>query len=109
VRSDSEIYVRIGVHNGYFEILTGLGLFGMIAYLAVLYSAFKQLVLGMKAKWDEHNEWISHFSFYLILSILAAMINSLFADYHFNYLLWVPLAGAFAAGSIRARYCHSSK
>ncbi len=100
-RSGSDIIVRIGTHNAYFEILCGLGIFGLLAYLSVICSAYRQFVLGMKARWTENYEWIRHFSFYAMLSFLAGTIGGFFANFEFNYLLWIPMAVAFAVGNMR--------
>jgi O-antigen ligase len=100
-RSDSEILVRIATHNSYFEILCGLGIFGLLAYLSVVYSAFRQFALGIKARWVGQNQWMGHFSFYAMLSFLAAAIAGFSANLEFNYLFWIPMAAAFAIGNLR--------
>ena len=77
------------------------GLFGMLAYLCVLYSAIRQCVRGMRARWRRQDEWIRDFSFYLSISLISVLISSLFGNYEFTYMLWVPIAGSLALANLR--------
>lgn len=104
-RSGTDVFKRIGVHNAYLEVLCGVGIFGMIAYLAVICSALRQFYLGFRAQWPEPYVWMKHLSYYMMLGFVAVLVRMVFSDIHFNYVLWVPIAGALVIGTVRRREC----
>ncbi|MCK4773486.1 MAG: O-antigen ligase family protein [Candidatus Krumholzibacteria bacterium] len=108
VRSASEVFVRIGPHNGYLEILADLGLFGFLTYMGVQYSALRQFAAGFRTRWQKGYEWLGDFSYYLILTMVSALVSVLFMDSEYNYLMWIPVAGGLSLANIRKRYSKSS-
>ncbi|MCK5406011.1 MAG: O-antigen ligase family protein, partial [Candidatus Krumholzibacteria bacterium] len=108
VRSASEVFVRIGPHNGYLEILADLGLFGFLTYMGVQYSALRQFAAGFRTQWQKGYEWLGDFSYYLILTMVSALVAVLFMDSEYNYLMWIPVAGGLSLANIRKRYSKSS-
>lgn len=108
VRSGTELFKRIGVHNAYLEVLCGVGIFGAVAYLSVIFSALRQCILGIRAQWPARYASMRHFSFYLMLSLVSVLISAIFASIEFNYALWVPIAGALIIGAIRRKECTPS-
>ena len=101
VRSADDMLIRIGVHNLYLEILCGVGIIGFLAYAAIHYAALKQLVGGIRAAWAPSDAWIGRFSYYLMIAFISTLISGLFASDEFNYMIWVPVAGALAIGNLR--------
>lgn len=98
------LFARMVVHNAFMEILVGVGLFGLIAYLAMFGSAFSQLVHTMRIRWRGELAWLADLSYYLICSLAATMCGALFLSIPFNYVLWLPVAGALVAGRVARRY-----
>jgi O-antigen ligase len=100
-RSDDELFIRIGAHNSYLEILSGLGLFGLLAYLSIFYSAIRQCILGMRARWRKQDEWMRDFSYYVMIALISVLISGLTGNYEYTYMLWIPVAGALALANLR--------
>jgi O-antigen ligase len=109
VRSDPTMFVRIFTHNLYMEILCGLGLAGLTAYLAVQYAAIRQCTAGMRAPWRKEERWLKDFAYYLMVSLLSALISGLFLSIEFNYLIWVPIGGALALANLRIPGAHGPR
>ncbi|MCZ6767426.1 MAG: O-antigen ligase family protein [bacterium] len=103
VRSSPDMFVRIPVHNVYLEILVGVGLFGLAAYLLLQLCGFVEYLRVRRAPWKPEHEWMRHIGFYLLISHLAALIGGLFLSLPFAYVIWIPLAGLLAAGRIARR------
>jgi O-antigen ligase len=104
VRSGSDLYVQLVSHNAYLEILSGVGLFGFIAWGCMLLSGLRGCLMGMKHRWDQGTVWLESLSFYLLLSFLSSLLNILFISGEFAYFLWIPLAGCLAAGDMVRRH-----
>jgi O-antigen ligase len=103
-RSGPDLFVRMPVHNVFLEILVGLGIFGFLAYMAMHITAIREYVRAMRVRWRPEHEWMRHLSFYLMLSLIVALIGGLFLSYAFYYVIWLPLAIGLAAGRIARRY-----
>jgi O-antigen ligase len=99
-RVSVNVFVRIVTHNMYMDVLTGLGIFGLIAYMSVLYSSLRQMVGGMRPGWDESMAWLRDFSYYLLLGLISTLVSGLFINTHFNYIVWVPIAGGLVVGNL---------
>jgi O-antigen ligase len=97
VRSGSELVVRMGAHNGYLEILTGVGLFGFIAFLMMPAAAIRGFVGAIRAPWPERNAWMRDLSFYFLLSFIAVLIGVFFQHVHFYRIFWLPMAAGLVA------------
>lgn len=102
-RSSPDMFIRIPVHNVYLEILVGVGLFGLAAYLLLQLCGFVEYLRVRRAPWKPEHEWMRHIGFYLLLSHVAALIGGLFLSFPFAYVIWIPLAGLLAAGRIARR------
>jgi len=94
----SPLIVRIGAHNAYLEILAGVGIFGLIAFVAVMGSAVRGYARAMRARWSAESKWMSDLSFYFLLSCLALLISIFFEQTHFDREVWVPVAAGLIAG-----------
>jgi O-antigen ligase len=102
--SARDVFVRAGPHNMYLELLADLGLLGLFSYLGVHYSAFRQMIAGSREQWQRGYEWLGDFSYYLMLTLLSALVAGAFMDCEYTYLIWIPLAGGVALANIRKRY-----
>ena len=94
-----EVFIRVVVHNSYLEILVGTGVFGLLAYLMVLFSGIRHTVSGARRRWERHPEWMRSLSFYFALSALSIFLSAFFGTMPFRYPIWVPVA----AGLVVAR------
>jgi O-antigen ligase len=103
ITSATDVFIRIGAHNMYAELLADLGLFGLISYLGVHIAAVRQIFAGMRDRWREADAWVRDFSWYLLLSLGAALIAGLFADIHLHYMIWIPIALALALANLGKR------
>ena len=98
VRSASELPVTMVAHNGYLEILTGVGLFGFIAYIMMPVAAIRGFVRAIKTRWPEEHRWMNDLSYYFLLSLIAVLIGTFFQHVHFYRLFWLPVAAGVVAG-----------
>jgi O-antigen ligase len=96
-RSASELFVRIGTHNTYLDILVWLGIFGFAAYMAVLFSGIKGFIAGIKTRWGSDLRWMSHLSYYFLISFLAILFGAIFQSLSFYYFIWLPVAAGVIA------------
>jgi len=101
VRSAGGLFVRIGPHNMYLELLSGLGIVGMLSYLAVQASAIRQMVSGWRHRWPQENRWLGDLSYHMFLMLISALISGVFADIEFHYLIWIPVGGALVISNLR--------
>lgn len=98
-----KLFVRIVVHNTYLEILVGTGIFGLLAFLTILYSGFRHSVAGIRARWQGQPEWLRSASFYCTLSALSIWMSAFFGTMPFRHPFWVPVAmGLVIANLLRA-------
>ena len=105
VRSAPDLFLRIGVHNAYFEILSGLGVFGLLAYLSILLTGLRRMTASISRAWPADRFWLSRFSYYLSLGFLSSLLSAMFANLEFNYMLWVPIAIALAIARMGIHEC----
>jgi O-antigen ligase len=110
VRSGSaELPVKMVAHNGYIEILAGVGLFGFIAYMLMPVAGLRGLLKAWRAPWPEERRWMKTLSFYLLLSLVAALIGMFFQHLQFYRVLWFPIAAGVAAGRLAGRAAGPAK
>lgn len=95
----SGLIVKIGAHNGYLEILTGVGVFGFVSFLLMPWAGLRGFARAIKARWPAERRWMTDLSFYFLLSAIAVLVAIFFEQTHFNRVVWVPVA----AGLIAAR------
>jgi putative inorganic carbon (HCO3(-)) transporter len=101
VRSGSaELPVKMVAHNGYLEVLCGVGIFGFIAYLLMPVAGLRGLLRAWKAPWPEDRRWMKGLSFYLLLSLVAALVGVFFQHLHFYRIFWFPVAAGLVAGQL---------
>jgi O-antigen ligase len=101
VRSGSaELPVKMVAHNGYVEVLTGVGIFGFIAFLLMPFAGLRGVLKAWKAPWPAEHRWMKDLSFYLLLSLVAALIGVFFQHLHFYRVLWFPIAAGLVAGRL---------
>jgi O-antigen ligase len=100
VRSGPDLYVKIGAHNGYLEILTGVGIFGFIAFILMPASAIRGFVKAFKTPWPEDHRWMKDLSYYFLLSAIAVFVAVFFEQSQFYRVYWLPLAAGLVAGRL---------
>jgi O-antigen ligase len=101
VRSGSaELPVKMVAHNGYLEVLSGVGIFGFIAYLLMPIAGLRGILKAWKTPWPAERHWMKGLSFYLLLSMGAALIGVFFQHLHFYRILWFPVAAGLVAGRL---------
>jgi O-antigen ligase len=100
-RSATGFFVRIGTHNMYLSLLTGVGLVGFFTYLAVQISVMRDLVSGWRHRWSPERYWLGDFSYYLLLALVSTLLSGFFADLEFHYMIWIPISCALVVGCLR--------
>ncbi len=100
VRSATELIVRMGAHNGYLEILTGVGIFGLITFILIFVSGIRGYVKAIKTRWPEDRRWMSDLAYYSLLSMSAILVNLFFQHVQFYRVVWVPVAAGILAGKL---------
>jgi len=98
------LILRMPVHNIYLELACGLGVFGLLAYLTMLYSGLRQFAAGMKERWREQDDWLRHLSYYLMVSLVSCMISGLFANIEFRHFPWILVATGLVIANLRREY-----
>lgn len=101
VRSGDVMYLRIPSHNIYLEIACAVGVFGLIAYLSMFYAGIRQLLAGMKERWQGQDERLKDLSFYFLVSVISALISGMFANIEFRYFTWLPLCAGLVVANLR--------
>ncbi len=110
VRSGSaELPVKMVAHNGYLEVLAGVGIFGFIAFLLMPVAGLRGLLKAWKAPWPAERRWMKDLSFYLLLSMVAALTGVFFQHLHFYRILWFPVAAGLVAGRLADNARNASK
>jgi len=104
VRAGDVLILRMPVHNIYLELACGLGVFGLLAYLTMLYSGLRQFAAGMKERWREQDDWLRHLSYYLMVSLVSCMISGLFANIEFRHFPWILVATGLVIANLRREY-----
>ena len=107
-RSSSILKGLIYVHNGYLELLVGVGIFGFLAWAGMIYAGLKGCMRSMRAPWTGEPVPMNSLSFYFLVALVSALISNLFDSSEFSYFLWVPLAGTLSAGNIVRRRIDTS-
>ena len=102
IRSFPELVKRIGAHNGYLEILTGVGLFGFIAFILVAVSGIRGYVAAVRTRWTDDRRWMKDVSFYFLLSGIAVFTELFFEQSHFYRVVWLPIAVGLVSGRLAA-------
>jgi putative inorganic carbon (HCO3(-)) transporter len=97
VRSAPELHVAIGAHNGYLEILTGVGIFGFIAFILMPVSAIRGFLRALKTPWPDDRRWMKDLSYYFLLSAIAVFVAIFFEQNQFYRVFWVPIAAGLVA------------
>jgi O-antigen ligase len=100
VRSASELPVRMVAHNGYLEVLTGVGLFGFLAFLMMPAAALRGFVRAFRTRWPEEHRWMNDLSYYFLLCLVAVLIGTFFQHVHFYRLFWLPVGAGLVAGKL---------
>jgi O-antigen ligase len=100
VAASSKVFVRMVVHNSYLEVLVGTGVFGLAAFLAVLWSGLRHALAGARHRWVAQPEWMRSLSFYFSLSAVSVILSAFFGTMPFQYLLWVPIAAGLVIGNL---------
>jgi len=100
VRSGPELHVTIGAHNGYLEILSGVGIFGFIAFILMPVSAIRGFVKAFKTPWPEERRWMKDLSYYFLLSAIAVFVAIFFEQSQFYRVYWLPIAAGLVAGRL---------
>jgi len=103
VRSASELPVRMVAHNGYMEVLAGVGLFGFLAFILMPVAAIRGFVKAFRTRWPEEHGWMKDLSYYFLLSQVAILIGTFFQHVHFYRLFWVPVGAGLVAGKLADR------
>jgi len=98
VRSGSELFVRLVAHNTYLEVLSGVGIFGFIAYLSMFAASMRSFMRAIRTRWAGENRYLGDFAYYMMVSFVATVIGATFASIPFYYCIWVPLAAGLALG-----------
>ncbi|MDH3196807.1 MAG: O-antigen ligase family protein [Candidatus Krumholzibacteria bacterium] len=108
VRGDYNLWIRIVVHNSYMEVLVGMGIFGLAAFLTMLGAALRHPAAGARERWPGR-EWMRPLCYYVVVSMGSAMASALFLSTSYRYLLWIPVAAALIVGGLRreARGAHA--
>jgi O-antigen ligase len=99
-RSASDLILRVPPHNGFLDLLSGVGLIGFTGYIMILTSVFRNFRTAVKAAWRPEDAWMGHLAFYLSASVLSVLVGSLFLSIWHVYMLWLPIAGGLAAGRL---------
>ncbi len=100
VRSATDLYARIGAHNGYLEILTGVGLFGFIAFILMPIAGIRGYLKAVKARWTNEHWWMNDASYYFLLSSVAVLIAIFFEQSHFYRVVWLPIVVGVVVGRL---------
>jgi O-antigen ligase len=100
VAASYKLFVRMVVHNTYLEILVGIGIFGLMAFLMVLLSGVRHSLTGVRHRWGHHPAWMRSASFYWVLSAVSICISAFFGSMPFRYFLWVPVAAGLVIGNL---------
>ena len=95
----SQLFVRIVVHNSYLEILTATGIFGLLWFVAMLASGWREAMAGTRRTWTSHPAWMRSLSFYVLLSALSIGLSAFFGTMPFRYPLWIPVAIGLVIGN----------
>jgi len=100
VRSASELPVRIGAHNAYLEILVGVGIAGLTAFLAIIASGIVGLWKALKTRWENSYKWMNDLSYYLLVSLACTLLGAMFEAIQWKYELWLPVALGVSVGRL---------
>jgi O-antigen ligase len=95
-----KLFVRIVVHNTYLEVLVGTGIFGLLAFMALLFSGARHAITGAWHRWQNQPPWARALSFYTGLAALSIGLSALFGTMTFRYPLWIPVAAGLVVGNL---------
>jgi O-antigen ligase len=100
VSSGYRLFVRIVVHNTYLEVLVGVGVLGLCAFVGMVAAGMRQAVAGARHRWKLQPPWMRSLSYYTILSALSIGISAFFSSMPFRYPLWIPVAMGLVIGNM---------
>lgn len=101
VRSGPDLFVRIGAHNSYLEILVGTGIFGFLSLMAIFWSSMRRCLQGLRSRFgDPVEKRIRNLSFYTVIALISPLLGALFLSSPFSYSIWIPLAAGLVLGRI---------
>jgi O-antigen ligase len=100
VASAYKVFLRIVVHNSYLEILVGTGVFGLAAFLGILWSGVRHALAGARHRWRSQPEWTRSLAFYFALSAISICLSAFFGTMPFRYPMWVPVAAGLVIGNL---------
>jgi putative inorganic carbon (HCO3(-)) transporter len=101
----SGLFVKIGAHNGYLEVLTGVGLFGFIAFMLMHVAGIRGHLRAIRTRWPVDRSWMSDLAYYFLLSTVAVLVSIFFEQTHFDRVVWLPVA----AGLVAARLARETR
>ncbi len=100
VRSASELPVRMVAHNGYLEVLTGVGLLGFLGFIMMPVAAIRGFIKAFRTPWPKERWWMKDLAYYFLLSQVAILIGTFFQHVHFYRLFWIPVGAGIVAGKL---------
>lgn len=83
------IYLNFVTHNAYLQIAAETGIFGLLAFLAVLFISFKNLYLAKKKYFEEKYRERFLIASSLQLALVAYVIIMFFLSFYYDKLLWL--------------------
>jgi putative inorganic carbon (HCO3(-)) transporter len=99
-RSAPDVFIRMPPHNAALDLLSGLGIIGFGAYVAMLAGAYGQFRAAMRARWEPENQSMRHLAFYLMVSVGAVLVGGAFLSIWHVYMLWLPVGIGLALGRL---------
>lgn len=79
-------------HNLYIEIISSMGIIGVIAWLFFILTLFKKLKWLSQLKHTAESRWISIFSRAFVVTLIALLISGVFGHNLYRYT-WFMIAG----------------
>lgn len=95
-----KVFVRIVVHNSYLEVLVGTGVFGLAAFMGIVWSGLRHSITGARRRWTSQPEWLRSLSFYFMVSTVSICLSAFFGTMPFRYPMWVPIAAGLVIGNL---------
>lgn len=109
VRSATDLPKRIGAHNAYLELLTGVGIFGFAAFMLMPVAAIRGYLKGIRTRWTTDRAWMGDASYYFMLSEVAILISLLFEHSHFQRVVWLPIVVGLIVGRLAGNTAPTAK
>jgi O-antigen ligase len=99
-----DLVVRMVAHNAYLEVLVSVGIFGLAAYMAMLFVPFLEFRKAGRAQWQPEYSWLRHLSFYSLISFLSVLMGIVFLSWPFEYVVWLSAAMGLALGRMATHF-----